>query len=306
MLKISTFDSVKHLIKTRPGIIITNVCNLSCGGCYAQCGKFEKEKNWFISIDQFKDNLEYIISYMYSGDVKILNGEKVKINPLNFPVDIIGGEPTIHPEWKKIWELITSDYKSINFLISTNGRISLPSVSNIKTHTDYKTKEVASQHNFVSTLVAPIDIIGEQNKDYYWKQAQTDCGIYKSLGCVNPIYKNKISICSVASSWDDLLGLDLGWELTAGSNPFSKLTDYDIRKKSRQVCYRCGWACKMDLPENQKSNSYDLVSPTNLEVLTKNEIKKPYKIIKKENDKFEISELKQSNEIQLVSLDLNF
>jgi hypothetical protein len=110
----------------------------------------------------------------------------------------------------------------------------------------------------------------------------------------------------VASSWDDLLGLDLGWELTAGSNPFSKLTDYDIRKKSRRVCYRCGWACKMDLPENQNSNSYDLVSKTNLEVLTKNEIKKPYKIIKKENDKFEISELKQSNEIQLVSLDLNF
>lgn len=306
MIKISTFDSVKHLIKTRPGIIITNVCNLSCGGCYAQCGKFEKEKNWFISIDQFKDNLEYIISYMYSGDVKILNGEKVKINPLNLPVDIIGGEPTIHPEWKKIWEIITSDYKSINFLISTNGRISLPSVSNIKTHTDYKTKEVASQYNFVSTLVAPIDIIGEQNKDYYWKQAQTDCGIYKSLGCVNPIYKNKISICSVASSWDDLLGLDLGWELTAGSNPFSKLTDYDIRKKSRQVCYRCGWACKMDLPENQNSNSYDLVSKTNLEVLTKNEIKKPYKIIKKENDKFEISKLKQSSEIKLVSLDLNF
>ena len=306
MLKISTFDSVKHLIKTRPGIIVTNVCNLSCGGCYAQCGKFEKDKNWFISLDQFKENLDYIISYMYSGSTTILNGEKVIINPNNHPIDLIGGEPTIHPEWGKIWEIITLNYKSINFLVSTNGRMELPSVSNVKTHTDYKTKEKESNYSFAPTLVAPIDIIGDENKGFYWKQAQTDCGIWKSLGCVNPIYKNKISICSVASSWNDLLGLDLGWELTKGENPFSKLTDFEIRKKANQVCYRCGWACKLKLPEDQKSNSYDLVSPTNLEVLTKNDIKKPYKIIKKENNEFQISELKQSNEIKLVSLDLSF
>lgn len=303
MLKLSTFNKVKHLIQTRPGIIVTNACNLSCGGCYAQCGKFSKDKMWFISLDQFKENLEYIIKYMYRGKVQMLSGEEVEANSKNHGIDLIGGEPTVHPEWGKIWEIITKDYKSINFLVSTNGRIKLPTVSNVGIHLDYKTKDVASNYTFVSTLVAPIDIIGNPDRAYYWDQAQTDCKIWKSLGCVNPIYKNQISICSVASSWNDLLDLELGWELTPNSNPFSNLTDEDVKKKAMKVCYRCGWSKQMNLPEDQKSDSYDLVSPTNLEVLQKNAKNKPYKLISVENNKIQVGELKNSRD-NLVQLSL--
>ena len=305
MLKVHSFNTVKHLIRTRPGIIVTNVCNLACGGCYAQCGKFEKDKNWFISMDQFHENLEYIIKYMYQGTTTLLTGEKVGVNSEGHGIDLIGGEPTVHPEWNKMWEAITTKYRSVKFLVSTNGRIKLPDAENVSTHTDYKTKEVESRHDFISTLVAPIDIIGEQNKDFYWKKAQTDCGIWKSLGCVNPIYKNQISICSVASSWNDLLDLDLGWDLTKDANPFSQLTDYDVKEKARKVCYRCGWSHKMELPENQHSNSYDLVSFTNLEVLTKNKRNKPYKVISKENNQFNVSEIKNS-QTEFIQLKVNY
>ena len=88
--------------------------------------------------------------------------------------------------------------------------------------------------------------------------------------------------------------LDLGWDLTKDANPFSQLTDYDVKEKARKVCYRCGWSHKMELPENQHSNSYDLVSFTNLEVLTKNKRNKPYKVISKENNQFNVSEIKNS------------
>jgi len=254
---------------------------------------------WFISMDQFIENLEYIIEYMYRGKVILFNGESVDVNSQSNGIDLIGGEPTIHPEWGKIWELITTKYQKIKFLVSTNGRISFPPASNVDFHLAYKTKTVGL--DFVSTLVAPIDIIGNPDRNYYWQTAQTDCGIWKSLGCVNPIYKNSISICSVASSWSDLLDLDLCWPLTPGKNPFSELTDKDIRAMAEQVCYRCGWSKKMDLPENQQSQLYDLVSETNLEVLIKNPRNKPYKVISREGDQLKLSELKNSKN-DLVSL----
>jgi len=300
MLKVFTFQKVKHLISTRPGIIVTNACNLSCGGCNAQCGKFSKDKLWFISIDQFVENIEYIKNYMYQGTTTLINGESVEINPQRFPVDLIGGEPTVHPEWKKIWQIVTQEYKDIKFVISTNGRRNDEDAENVFYYRSYKTKEIGKQ--FVSTLVAPIDIVGNQNKKYYWDSAQIDCGIWFSTGCVNPIYKNYITFCSVASSWNDLLDLDINWPLTPGMNPFCKLTDLDVDRMASKVCYRCGWAKKVELPENQESQLYDLVSDTNLEVLQKNSVNKPYKIVYRDGDEIKVSDLKNSRTLQLVQL----
>lgn len=303
MLKVHkgpTFNYVTRLIQKRPGIIVTNACNLSCGGCYAHCGKFAKEKLWFISLDQFLENLEYIISYMYSGKVQLLDGSYVDVN-VNFnspggELSLIGGEPTIHPEWGKFWEIMTTKYNHINFVVSTNGRIKLPSVKNIAIYQSYKTRTVGV--DFVPTLVAPIDLCDNKDKEYYFHEAEHDCNIWRNLTCVNPIYKNKISFCSSAASWDDLLDLDLSWNLTPGENPFAKLTDEDVLEKARKVCYRCGLSKKIDLPEQQMSNSYDLVTETNLGLIKKH---KPYKLVYKEDSLIKISELKNApqNYVQL-------
>lgn len=298
MLKVTnTFKYVKHLIGKRPGIIITNVCNLSCGGCYAQCGKFPKDKLWFIPLNQLRENIEYIAKYMYTGETTLLNGEKVAVNIENHGIDLIGGEPTIHPEWESIWKIITEEYANLKFMISTNGRIPARDASNVYYHLDYKTKEIASQHDFAPTLVAPIDIVENSNQLYYWESAQTDCSIWKLLSCVNPIYNNQISICSVAASWNDLLDLDLGWPLNPNKNPFANLTDKNVKDKAFKVCYRCGWSKRLRLPEEQRSESYNLVSSTNLEVLTKNAKDKPYKLVSKEEGKIKISGLRNCQEL---------
>ena len=303
MLKVTnTYEYVKHLIQTRPGIIVTNVCNLSCGGCYAQCGKFSKDKLWYIPLDQLRQNIDYIQRFMYGGEVTLPNGEIVKINSEGHGIDLIGGEPTIHPEWDKIWRIITQEFPHLRFMISTNGRVPIKDAPNIYYHLDYKTKEIPSQHDFAPTLVAPIDIVGNKNRLHYWETAQTDCNIWQALSCVNPIYKNEISICSVASSWNDLLDLDLGWPLTPNQNPFSKLTDKNVKDKASKVCYRCGWSKRLDLPEVQHSESYNLVSQTNLEVLTKNHKDKPYKIISKEGKEVKISELKNCQELIQITI----
>ena len=302
MLKLHTFDHVKHLIKTRPGIIITNACNLSCGGCYAQCGKFSHDKVWMIPLNQFRENLQYIVDYMYQGTATILNGEEVEINPEGYGIDLIGGEPTIHPDWDEMWKIITTEFKHINFLVSTNGRIKFPDASNVNFHLSYKTKTIGI--GFVPTLVAPIDICDDKKESNYWKSAQADCDIWRSLGCVNPIYKNEISICSVASSWSDLLDLNLGWPLIKDKNPFVNLTDSDVKDKASKVCYRCGWSKKIKLPEWQKSESYDLVSKTNLETLEKNSKNKPYKLVYKEGETIKISELMNERKA-FVELSLN-
>ena len=99
-----------------------------------------------------------------------------------------------------------------------------------------------------------------------------------------------------------MLDLDLGWPLTPNQNPFSNLTDKNVKDKAAKVCYRCGWSKRLNLPEVQHSESYNLVSQTNLEVLTKNHKDKPYKILSKDGNAVKISELKNCQELIQITI----
>ena len=72
-----------------PNIAFINYCNLSCPYCFAN--EFIEEKKQLISEEQLK---------------KILNF--LKLNKQNqAKIGIIGGEPTLHPDFKKLLLLIT-------------------------------------------------------------------------------------------------------------------------------------------------------------------------------------------------------
>ena len=58
---------------------ITSVCNLNCTNCSVFCGLREP---WFISIEEFREQLSYLRS----------------IVPVSF-VSFCGGEPTLHPQF---------------------------------------------------------------------------------------------------------------------------------------------------------------------------------------------------------------
>lgn len=85
-------------------IILTSYCNLHCPYCFAnKMIETEKQKN--ITIEQLKKSLDWI-------------GEEDMIG-------LIGGEPTLHPEFDKILETLTEYSKKRksphHFVLFTNG-----------------------------------------------------------------------------------------------------------------------------------------------------------------------------------------
>jgi organic radical activating enzyme len=270
-----------HLFKKPINILITNICNLSCGGCSQQCGYIPKEKIWNIPLEQLKWNLDLLVD--------------VRKNKLNM-VGIFGGEPTLHPEYKKILDLI-SNYKRTTFVIFTNGRdfdkinykkvqshlndYSLKDYSNIIWKIDFKDKNSiygGIGQTFLPTQVAAMDILKIKNKNFYWEKAQKQCVMWDRCWCI--IYNNKAYFCEIAASFDMMNNeSSYGWPLVWGVDPFLR-TEEEIAKQANNFCYRCGWCLtqeeliKADVPM-QKVKDPTIVSHINMKTkMTKKPIVK--------------------------------
>lgn len=90
-------------------IMINKVCNLNCSYCFANefVNKIDSDVNLRnknnISIENFKKAIEFVLTE---------KGERI---------GIIGGEPTLHPQFKELMEILINDdrVKSVNLF--TNG-----------------------------------------------------------------------------------------------------------------------------------------------------------------------------------------
>lgn len=95
-------------------LVVTNACNLSCGGCHQFCGHFSKEEIWFVSLDNFEKEVQactkWADEYWKLPDFPNYNKNIV----------IYGGEPLLHPQWNDLCDIMRK-YKSYNFLVYTNG-----------------------------------------------------------------------------------------------------------------------------------------------------------------------------------------
>lgn len=81
-------------------IVLTTYCNLHCPYCFAdKMIKQEDIKN--IDLVQFKKILNWL-----DGDGRI---------------GLIGGEPTLHPQFKEILEIISNYNQDTEFILFTNG-----------------------------------------------------------------------------------------------------------------------------------------------------------------------------------------
>jgi organic radical activating enzyme len=274
-------NSKKHLNKKISHIVITNVCNLSCGGCHQHCGNFEKEQLWFISKKEFIEC------------IKILKNpqNRILIKNKNFitKISIFGGEPTLHPQWKELVEVMEL-HGDVLFRVSTNGRLAHEEIkkyknekemniatlreiikieksdhrpkSNINYIIDPKDEYKIQSYKFVPTMIAPIDVYPNKNKKYFWKKAQRDCGIWKN--CSKSIYNGKAYFCEVAASMDWLFyNGQNGWDLN--DNLFDK-SIREIEGQAEKFCHRCAWCIKTDpVMSNyvQKISDPTLVSETN-------------------------------------------
>lgn len=239
--------AIKHLSIKYVNISVTNACNLKCGGCTQHCDLFHKKEKWFIPIEQLKNNIEILL---YPKGYRGLIG-------------IFGGEPTIHPRFKEILELISFYYQQ-EFCIFTNGR----KMCNLPQNVGWivNSKDENSQRNFCASMMAPYDFYKFKNKIDYWNFARKECFMWKN--CWSIIYDNKAYLCEPAAAIDRLkLGKrnwnkSKGWDLILGKNPFDK-TEKEIAKQAENFCYRCGCCTH----KYQNSSEKTIVTPTNYDLL---------------------------------------
>lgn len=84
-------------------ILLTNICNLNCTGCSAMCYHY-KDSPWFIT----KENFKLILL-------------KIKeIFPNYSMIDLVGGEPLLHPDFLELCEIAHSVLPDTIFQVWTN------------------------------------------------------------------------------------------------------------------------------------------------------------------------------------------
>lgn len=85
-----------------PNIMINKNCNLNCPYCFANefVNKDDNKNN--ITVENFKKALDFIASR-------------------DSHVGIIGGEPTIHPNFEKLIDIVISDFRIKRITLFTNG-----------------------------------------------------------------------------------------------------------------------------------------------------------------------------------------
>lgn len=267
MLKLISEDTL-HLNNKFFSINVTNVCNLSCSGCNQLCGLYPKEKNWFISIEDFKFSIECFREY-----IKI-NWARKDYPKENKYCGLYGGEPTLHPSFEEIISILHEN-DDLPFCIYTNGRTFLDQLKeidlspcygrdimpqimklnltrssnfevlqkfpvhekNIAYRIDLKTKDV--MRKFVPTLCAPCDIQSNNlSKNDFVKQAKKVC--FQWNNCENVIYNGKAYACHLAAAMDLMFyNGENGWKIN-DKKPFLK-TKKEIDEQLSNFCYRCGY-----------------------------------------------------------------
>lgn len=235
----------RHLLEKRWILPITNVCNKTCGGCNELCGHFTKEKLWYLPLEMIE---KYII---------LVKNYKEELT-------IIGGEPTLHPQWEQILDLLYY-HPEIQFRVNTNGRLGhipfeIPDrgQKNVKYFVDTHPED----QTFFPGIIAAQDIFKIEDRKFYWDKAKKDCPIWATEGA--SIYQDKAYFCENAAAFDWMFhNGENGWVIEDGKNPFIR-TEEEIAKQAEMFCYRCGWCAFNEIDrEKQKVHGLTLASETN-------------------------------------------
>jgi len=235
-------NKYEALLNKEVQLFITNVCNLSCGGCHQMCGYIPKDKLFFTPLE----DIEWMIDI-------IIDNSLVKRR-----IGIFGGEPTLHPKFNELVDIMAS--KSFKFTVFTNGRLK-----------EYKKpKNVVYRINtkedpnrlFTQTWNAPKDFYKVEDHAWYFRElAQKYCFIWNN--CRGLVYNKKAYACVTFATIDILTGEDHGWEMKKGEDVFVR-TFEEIECQAKHYCYRCGHCMKKT--EFQKIGDATKVSPTNLDL----------------------------------------
>lgn len=253
-------------------IVITNICNLECGGCNQLIGSFPKSKLFF---EPFDSIMTMVHKAMEIARVDWLDQSYI---PSDRVISIYGGEPTLHPEFERLLETFMTEYPTYPFLILTNGRTNPPRIYNNYPAMSYllARPDIQSSHRnifyrispksdptfpFFSTLQAAADIDPNPDPYYYYELAKANCRYYRE--CETCFYRGKAYFCFVAAAMDYLYNdSQFGWSIgdPIKTNPFDRPESL-IAEQASYFCRRC-CMCLPD-PPRQPISEPTIVSLTN-------------------------------------------
>lgn len=187
-----------------PNIALLNYCNLSCPYCFAN--EFIEEKKQYINFEQ----LEIIFNFLSKKPNQIKK------------IGLIGGEPTLHPDFKEILK------KTISF---------------------------CQQYNLNSPLVFSNGILIEQ----YAKFFSQDAKLLLNLNEPDIVNKEKYSqILSSIKKLDQLGALE--HNVTFGINIYPNIQQYDyifeLAQKYHQSFIRCSYVAPTKCFHNTNREEY--------------------------------------------------
>lgn len=229
-------------------IDVTNICDRSCANCTRFCGHYAHDRLYFMKPDYY---------------------EKAVISLKNFPgmIGMIGGEPTLHPEFSTLCEIL-------NFHIKDKDRKGLWSNTG-KRFQDQK-EIINKTFGFINAndhvtndiihtpiLVASEDLIknGKVTEDE-WERYTDSCWVQTTWSAT--ITPQGAYFCEIAGMLDYLFDEKIGKDITGMPDWWKKeLSEY--KEQISWACRKCG--CQLPLRPRQSTDEIDDVSTTNLERL---------------------------------------
>lgn len=237
-------------------IDVTNYCNKECSNCTRLIGHYRKDQLYFMDVEYFE---KAVIS------LKTFNGI----------IGIIGGQPTLHPEFPKLCEILRNHINPINRRGLWSNYLYHSTYNNIIKETfGYFCLNSHSGDIFhTPILVSSESLVSDETTRQKYIE---DCWIQNTWsGTINP---NGGFFCEVAGAFSMLLdgikGFDIEKEPDWWKRPIS---DFDEQKK--WACDKCGAA--IPLKPRKSSSEIDDISEDNYELL-KEQSKKL------ERDKYEL------------------
>lgn len=214
---------------------ITNACNLECACCTRFCGHHKKP--FYMDLEIVEKALKTLIDFPYQ-------------------VGIMGGEPTIHPQFREILLLLQKYIPKERRGLWTNG-LNWDKYSDLILETFYPVNIVYNDHKHENGHHQPLMCASEEimeDKELMWKLID-DCWIQNRWSA--SITPKGCFFCEVAAAQDYLLDGPGGYPI---ENGWWKKEPSDFQDQVKKFCVNCSAAIPME-PVDANCGK-DLISPS--------------------------------------------
>jgi hypothetical protein len=229
------FYGYEHNLFDKVQLEITAMCNLSCPNCDRSCGQQQAPTNQHMEVKQIKRFVKKSLKMKYQWK----------------RIDIIGGEPTLHPEIFKIFDELKKykdQYPDTFVRITTNSKGAkvksiieqIPKWIKVK-NTDKENNHISEDGGFTAFNDAPIDHGVEDAPvcDIPWR-----CGLGMTPNGFYP--------CGAGGGIDRVFNFDIGLRR------LEQVTTDNLKKQLSVLCKYCGHSptChkhNTDVQENSKT-----------------------------------------------------